>query len=42
MGGFDTKEYKKPEVKVISVTQPTPVAADGEVSIPGYGGELWD
>lgn len=39
------KEYQKPEVKVISVTQVEPVAAlnfGNEISIPGFGGDFWD
>ena len=36
------KEYQKPEVKVISVTQSTPIAAGFELSIPGFGGDYWD
>ncbi len=36
------KEYIKPEVKVISVTQSTPIAAGFELSFPGFGGDFWD
>ena len=36
------REYKKPEVNVISVTQTTPIAAGFEISIPGFGGDFWD
>lgn len=35
------KEYQKPEVKVISVTQSTEIALGFEISIPGFG-DLWD
>ena len=37
------KEYQKPEVKVISVTQAEPIAFLGfEISIPGFGDDFWD